>query len=419
MKKINIFLMCFIWLTACSPQIPVSSTSIPFPAITQSITPTLPSTATITPLPTPTPILKPEAVTFIYPEGETVLGRSQIEDTVNLAYQQYENWGCGNLGPVRIYASSDINWLRKKIGEEDMPYDGDFAGYAVKSGALFIYTDWVAWVQRNTLGWREGLVAHELAHICQTHLMGGKNPSLTDWRFLTEGGANALASRVVIPWLHAYDYKKYPTFEEYRSALLSTAKNYCSDKLLSLDSQDGSDAFWVNGEAAWSVLLKEDVTLWFKYYKALKTQDRETAFNNTFGLALRAFEASFNVPCADQVQPTPSINYPSSGTGIRGKIIWGSSYSNEMLNEYNLTFCLIGGDRCLGGPPLSSDGEFFMSLAPGYYRISLNLLTGGAATGWYSSRGMVKENSCGGLVQVVNDKITEIDFMIDTPIPCR
>lgn len=418
MKMARLLLLFVVWLAACSPRATTVSTSISVAAsaLPSTETPVPANTATFAPSATSIP--KPDAVTYIYPEGEIVFDRTIIEKTVNFVYPQYVNMGCGEFGPIRIYASANLGWLRQNIASEYLPYDGDFAGYAVPGGAIFINTDWITWKQRTTLGWRESFIAYELANACQMILMGGKNPTLTNWRFMTTGASNSLASRVIIPWLGAFDGKPYKSFEEYRTKQLKAAHNHCSVGLNSLDAQDGSEAFYVEGEAAWNVLVRDDLSLWSKYHLALKHQKKEDAFKETFGMTLEEFEASFKVLCENQLLPTPTSTEPPPSSGISGKVILGPDYSKLTLNEYHLSFCGIGGKKCLGSPPLESNGEFFMPLVPGYYFISLNSTVGGPPIGWYLSTGMAESNSCGGLIQVSDNKITNIEFKVNSPVPC-
>jgi hypothetical protein len=130
------------------------------------------------------------------------------------------------------------------------------------------------------------------------------------------------------------------------------------------------------------------------------------------------FKVGSPVSCESlETQDTPT---PQPTMGVSGKIIWDSSYPNLGLDKYMLNFCPIKGGNCRGATPIQSDGTFIQSLPPGYYWVNLNLREDGTQPlGWYSSKGMVKENNCARLVQVTENIIVKIDFEVNSPIPCN
>ncbi len=256
------------------------------------------STSTLVPTKTPYPIPpQSDTVTFIYKDGEDPVGRKQIEDTINVAYPQYVDWGCGEF-EVKIYSSADREWLQQRMPNAHKYY-GDFEGYVVP-GAIYFNTAWPAWIQYDALGWREIVVAHELASTCQYFLSQGQE----DWSAFWSGGSRWMATQVIVPWLHHINGRRVFSIDEVNQRLLGEVKASCEDGVFSVT--DNSVAVYV-GNVAWNMLIGDDVSLWVAYYKNLSLMSKERAFKETFGITPGDFEREYIAACRNKFYtPTPT-----------------------------------------------------------------------------------------------------------------
>jgi len=418
MKKISIFLLLAIWLTACLPQVKIESTpiSILTPTQTQTVIPSPTNKPTLTPTITftPTATLEPSEITFNI--GESV--PSQDIQDIQTGIERIRVY-------LRDYMGGDISPEIRKKSVVTIVAAGENRTSALDESGIHLWFDvkGIEWARTGsystpfqTLSDEHIKTApHEYIHGWQSSLgcLGYHYNKLGWW--MSEGIAEYIATET------AFQYNLVKKDAIVKFMLQSAEGTENSVSLQSLESTYSK--FWPGhiGYLGIDYLVSKSpngiFSLRIVCEEAGKGVSADRAFKDAFGISKQDFYKEFQQYIGGIYALTPQ---PSIDTGIGGNVVWDSSYPNKGFDKYILNFCPIKGGNCLGGTSIQPDGTFFQSLSPGYYRISLNFKDGERQLlGWYSSKGMVKENSCSALVQVVDNKITEIDFKVNSPILCR
>jgi len=444
MKQVNIFLVLVLLLVACSPQLTNEITPVPTLAPTQIQT-LIPS-PTNTPTPIPTITVTPTATVVAPPslpldQYATSLGIKIVRD--------------GEIPDDYIRYSLDAGWAVQKylcdlykfctfapatlvIG--DQVFDGSCgSGFFSEYKGLTILEDMLAckggldsvkddpsktveqiYKERVAIVQIHDSMAHEFIHLYLQWEQGSTQKEINkfhrDW---TEGPAQRLYGEALAYVGLSMQFQNHIS---YSNLSCSVWENITIAKAIAGNpgGDDNDNNEIIIGWYIMDYLIKNHggVPNLMKVWAIAgsdHSKSRGDIILDVYGMTEEELYATV-IPLI----PTDCamVGVQNNNTGISGKMIWASSYSNLGFDKYMLNFCPIQGGDCFGATEIEANGTFFQPTTSGYYKIALNYRSGGDPLGWYSIRGSVKENTCGDIVEVQDNKTTIINFSVNTPLSC-
>jgi len=245
-----------------------------------------------------------------------------------------------------------------------------------------------------------------------------------DLRWLTEGVANYFSTMEQIENTGMNSGVKFNAVSEQSRGMAEwVSENFCQIQISKLEPANAHeiypDGFGAIADVATRLLVKttpDGINAVTNYYTLLSTTPKSDAFYQAFGKTKEEFYQQYQDEC-DQGFPT-LIEHPEGTVGIKGNLIFTDG--NQAFTNYMITFCKFQTSECGPSAVIHEDGAFVVYLELGtYYQASLNPITEGEPIGWYNSKGLVKDSSCGGLIQVKEG--WQITIMVDLKniIPCN
>jgi hypothetical protein len=417
-----------IFLAACNSitpsPIPASS---PAAIPTKIFLPTETSTPTLPPTITATPGL-PATVNIQIDEKIPANIADLAKNTVRQAYLVYIDLGC----------SPDFYHARF-VGYESAGADVD--------GIVIGWND-LTQITSNM----DVRISHEMVHaMCQLAVTGDPNTG-AELEWLLEGMANYFSDNERL--IDVGGVSGVPgNLLDHQRGMAEWVRNskYCTYpfKAIEKDIPPFGTGAWARpypdaggvGAVAAALLANTSpggAMSLLNYYRHLKTEDIDTAFENAFGRTRDEFYQQFADECARgfptlnvlaepfdlilaQRPPLPTrtpFATPTLEAGyvpIQGNIVLSSQ--GGVFSDYVISFCDVVTSECLPGFQVQGDGTFSGGIKPGKYKVRVNSINGGDSLGIYTKQGLVNDWKCAEVVWVYRNQ--ELALTIDlTPTAC-
>jgi hypothetical protein len=326
---------------------------------------------------------------------------------VNQAYWFYVSIGCSPNG------------FRARFYDGEGGYaDTDTKGVWIEAGIASIGLD----PEKITGG-----ISHELAHaMCQIAFTKPKSGQFgaLDMRWLTEALANYFSTWERITNTGSdFGYKTIAEWET--SMAYNGSSKYCGFSIALLEASNADkkykDQYFSAGHTATVLLAKttpDGIAALLNYYKFLNKEFAAKAFQDAFGRTKEEFYKQYQTEC-EQGFPTLTLLPPSEGTvRLKGNLVFAEG--DQAFAKYMITFCNIKNIQCGPSTTFQKDGTFLIDLEAGaYYKASINPAEGGEPIGWYNSKGLVKDNTCAGLIITNENRTITITIDLQHIIPCQ
>lgn len=413
MKILSFIFLIILLLSSCIPATPLpTSTATPTEAPTITPTITFTPTPTSTPIPTvtSTPSL-PNTIEFSFEKPISEKTQNEIKAIVNQAYWFYVGVGCSPDG-------FRANFYVGKEGGEGGYADTDNKGVWMETGVASIDTD----PNKVTNG-----ISHELAHVmCQLAFTKPKTGQFgaMDMRWLTEALANYFSAWERITNTGS-DFGAKTISEWEIGGAQGVTRKYCGFSLALLEASNADqiyrDEYYTAGHTAIVLLGKiapDGITALLNYYKLLNKNSASKSFQEAFGKTKEEFYKQFQEECNNGFPAITGTITPIDGViSIQGNVVFTDK--SLKFTDYMITFCNIKKNECGPSTDFRKDGTFLIDLELGaYYKASINPSNGGEPVGWYNSKGLVKNNTCAGLIKITQNMKITITIDPKNILPC-